>query len=501
MATTTVSDAIVVPQSKGTGLSSEDDVVDAASAALLSQYAGTGSYIETGMEFTNHDGAGSTVDVASGVCFIKDTSSSTAGSRGSGGNPQVQSTASSGYDTEIPDNQVYCVIFPSSVTVDVNNTELNQIWVNITDVTSNNAVEVRSDGGGGTTTQPSNTFVKVGEADPDSPSSDVRGNDYPSRTFASSASGSVVAQPGEVQSKIDNVAGGKGGKVLLDSSKKYSQPSSPWVVKEDVTLDFNGAFLVGDGSLNGTDFIHLAPGGRLLEPRVDLYDGGNGYTTSNGHTGNVFKLDTDYGPYFAYGTTIRNGQIMAEGGTTTGCKVAVNQEGTWVTHNDLQFDIGYPEGSSTEASVKYGLDLDTTGPNDSIDDGWINGLRVWGNWRYPDTGVLQQGVTGSFNQQVQNLFYIQYQPGSNANAFWQILDPTWSRLNKWRGVVWDFNEFADYAWKIDSTYQDADDPWRGCKRNSADLLDWPSPADNTRNDSPNTHYATRMDNYTTTDIT
>lgn len=176
MATTTVSDAVVIPQAKGTGLGSEDDNVDAAAAALLSAYSG-GEYVGQGMDFSGHDGTNDQVDIGAGYCFIKDDSSSTSGSRGSGGNAQIQSTSSSGYDTEIPNNQVYLVIFPTSVTIDVSDSTLNQIWVNITDVTSNNSVEVRSDGGGGTTSEPSDTYLKLGEANPDDSSADTRASE------------------------------------------------------------------------------------------------------------------------------------------------------------------------------------------------------------------------------------------------------------------------------------------------------------------------------------
>lgn len=177
MATTTVSDAVVVPQAKGTGLGSEDDNVDAAAAALLSKYQG-GEYtpggFANGLQFTSHDASGDNVDIDTGACFIVDDSSSSSNSRGTDGNAQIQSTSSSGYDTEIPGNQVYLVIFPTTTTISVSDSTLNQIWVNITDVTSNNSVEIRSDGGGGTTAAPSDTFIKLGESNPDDSSADTR---------------------------------------------------------------------------------------------------------------------------------------------------------------------------------------------------------------------------------------------------------------------------------------------------------------------------------------
>lgn len=180
MAQTTVTDAIVFPQSAGTGLSANNDANSAAALALLSSYRGNEYVMEEysdGMGFVGHDGTNDTVTIGAGACFIKDTSTSTTGSRGSGGNAQAQSSVSSGFDTEIPDNQPYLVIFPSQVTVNVDSASLNQIWVNITDVSGNNAVEVRSDGGGTPTSAPTDSFLKLGEANPDDATADARKND------------------------------------------------------------------------------------------------------------------------------------------------------------------------------------------------------------------------------------------------------------------------------------------------------------------------------------
>lgn len=180
MATTTVSDAVVVPQAQGTGLGSEDDNVDAATAVLLARHLG-GEYVDTsyggGLSLTRDD-ANDEIDVGPGICFIEDDSTSTGGSRGSGGNPQVQSTSSSGYDTEIPANQHYLVIFPTTTSVSVTDATSSTIWINITDVTSNNAIELRSDSGGGTTATPGDTFIELvnGIAD-DGSGSPTRPND------------------------------------------------------------------------------------------------------------------------------------------------------------------------------------------------------------------------------------------------------------------------------------------------------------------------------------
>jgi len=310
-------------------------------------------------------------------------------------------------------------------------------------------------------------------------------------------SGTAVAVPGDVQSAIDAATENGGGIVRLDSTNRYDQPASPWVVREGVTLDFDGAFLRGTGDRHEIDLIHVHPGARVHGPRIDLYDEGQGYSQTNRYRGRVFSLDTRFAsPYFADGTAIRNGNILAVGGTGTACYLGVNTEGpgSAISHLDLQFDVGTPAGSDAEMSVGTALHLDTTGAGN---DGWINGVHVGGHWRYPRTGVLQTGVKGKYNQQVLNRFDVQIQPGENANAFWQIKHPTWARLNRWWGAIWDVGSF-DYAWKIDSQYQDPDQSWRGCKRNAVNSPDLR--AEYVRNRSPNTHYVTRTDSWQTTKV-
>jgi hypothetical protein len=190
MATTTVSDALVFPQSQGTGLSSEIDELDATLLAALADHD-QGEYVNTdllnGCDFVNHDGANDTVDVDSGVVYIRDDSASTGGMRDGSGNPQGESSTSSGYDFAFPDH-LYVVVLPTSTTVDVSDSTLNQVWINITDVTSQNSVEIRTDGGGGTTAEPSDTYLKIGEANPDDASasgSPPRPNDGANATFRS----------------------------------------------------------------------------------------------------------------------------------------------------------------------------------------------------------------------------------------------------------------------------------------------------------------------------
>lgn len=307
-----------------------------------------------------------------------------------------------------------------------------------------------------------------------------------------------LVQPGNVQNAIDTVASNGGGTVRLDPKQRYEQPASPWTVKKDVTLDFNGATLYGDGSLNNTNFIHLHAGGQLWNPRINLFDDGNGYDANNLYSGEVFRLDTsfDSGFYFAQGTTIQNGLISAVGGGGTACKLTVEDDQTpnAITHIDLNYDINVPDVLTHEKSVDTALHLDTS--NDPIKYGYINGVRITGNWRYPITGILQTGPADRSNkrtQQVRNEFRVQLQAGTDARAAWEIKDPCYSEKNIYHGWVWDFRNYDDTGglfWRIDSTFDGGpDEPYRACQANAMRVFD--ARTDYVRNQSPNDHYLFR----------
>ena len=185
MTTTTVSDAVILPQSQGTGLSGENATIDAAINGVLNRYVG-GEYVDTtystGLAFQNHDGTNDTVEVGPGIVFIQDNSTSTGGERSSGGNPQAESSTTSGYDTELPEGHTYAVLFPTATQISVSDSTLNEVYVDIDDVTANNSVNLEHDGS--TTASPSNTSLKIGETNPDDASADTRTNDDATPTFS-----------------------------------------------------------------------------------------------------------------------------------------------------------------------------------------------------------------------------------------------------------------------------------------------------------------------------
>lgn len=221
MATQNATDAIVFPQDPGTGLPKIDDPSSAALWGLLSQYPGRDVVnidYAGGMSFSR-DASNDTITVGSGLCWVTDDSASTSNDRGASGNPSIQSVDDGSqpptYDTELPGGTVYAVVLPSSVTVSVSDSTLSSIWLNITGVDSNNAVEIRSGSGGGTTTAPSDTYLKIGEANADDSSQDVRSNDW--------------SAPKVVASGVETLSSGTASTDtgISSSNKHYSVRPSP----------------------------------------------------------------------------------------------------------------------------------------------------------------------------------------------------------------------------------------------------------------------------------
>jgi hypothetical protein len=167
MATTSITDAVVVPQDPGTGISSNADPNSAAIAALLAKYQG-GTYVPSdgGLGFTV-DTNNNLLDVGQGYCFIVDDVSDTSNSRGSGGRPQVQSTTTSGYDTELPDatdtaTNVYLVIVPTDYTGLSLDAGSNDVYLSV-DVSGQNTATLEY----GSSVTPSTPNIQLGTANSD----------------------------------------------------------------------------------------------------------------------------------------------------------------------------------------------------------------------------------------------------------------------------------------------------------------------------------------------
>jgi len=263
-------------------------------------------------------------------------------------------------------------------------------------------------------------------------------------------------QPGEVQSALDDAAANGGGGVHLDPNQVYNQPSSPWQIKPDVTLYFEGARMVGDGGRSNTDFMHLHPGALVMEPHIDLYNGGNGYTPDNNYNASVFVCDTKYGEYFANGTGIRNGQIEGETDGGTGLYLRVSENKSFITHNRFELTIDNARDFRNYSSIGTAVYMET---GDGLDDAWINSVHIYGHWKNPRRGVIMDGdytaggEADTLNQINFNKISVRYQPDNVNNTseqMWWIQSGTWARGNIWEGMIWDL--FRDDAVLIDSTY-------------------------------------------------
>lgn len=268
MATQPISDVNVGSQDLGTGLG---DNVDPNSAGLLPLMgAGFGlrafvvaNYAE-GFGFVSRDGSADTVTVGTGLAFVVDDAaiSPTAddGQTYRNGDVAIQpaQTGTKPYDYahELAGDIVYAVEASSQTTVDVSSGQSNQIWLNITDLTSNNKVEIRSDGGGGATAEPSDTYLLLGTANPDgSASGDTRPNDYLS----------PVLRALEVR-----------GDITDDQGNTYVDYANGWV--PSAALEANSLTVTAGSDLTGGGSITLGNSATVDFDRASfLVDSPNGH--------------------------------------------------------------------------------------------------------------------------------------------------------------------------------------------------------------------------------
>jgi hypothetical protein len=289
-------------------------------------------------------------------------------------------------------------------------------------------------------------------------------------------SGSFVASPRGVQSTLDRAEAGGGGTVRLDPKRRYVQDGLfPWHVRSGVTLDFNGAVLYGSGTHADTDLIHVYPRAQVLNPRIDLWNEFDAYGHSNPFTGTVFTLDAKYGPYFADGTTIRGGYTQAVGTEGTWLRFAITAETPRVnhlTHVTVDSNFGVPPEPTDfdEQSFDIGVHLDSRGPTGAAKagnpDGFLNGIRVEGNWQDAVTTVVQEGG----NPNSKHLIDAMVQTPSDGDHVWHVKPDTVARETVMRGVVWDPDRLANpsSAWNIESDLHWPD--WVACHTNHMDVV-------------------------------
>lgn len=225
MATQTVTDAIAVPQDPGTGTSSKDDAISAAIDALMARYDGEGSYVDRGLAFANVDTTNDEVDVTAGEAFIEDDSTSTSNDRGSGGNPQVQSTSTSGYDTEIPENNAYLVVLPTDQTnLSLGTDNVNDVFLSV-DPTAQNSVTLHFGNGISTPSDPSVTLGTVNTS-----------SGATTRSADKRTTGTVTASTGSTPATDTVIATGIDVEGFAYTFDLYTDPDTS---QPDADYDFN----------------------------------------------------------------------------------------------------------------------------------------------------------------------------------------------------------------------------------------------------------------------
>lgn len=366
MATTSVSDAVVEPQDPGTGLSDTTTPVNAAVTGVLNVHADT-DFVYSGLTFQNHDGTNDTVDVGAGIAAVYDTASSTANSRGSGGNATVSSTSDSTTDTELPEDQPYLVILPTATTVSCSSGVLNRVWLHITDVTTENSVELRSDGGGGTTGEPADTALLLGSADPDDASRDVRPNDAPVEPFCILAESQMLGEPQYSLDPSDSAYQG-----AVNPTNNVSGYVGPFPASFDsFQVSPSGSALDVEGfgldMYTGTAWMSDRDNNRMLEVQpsdgtiLNEFDYSNETTFGNDvlwdpRDGTVWLCDYDYPGFRHYeqdGTLIESVDISSVNNSPTGIAWAVGHSDNpsfWVSDSGgMVYRYLLSDGSAPES--------------------------------------------------------------------------------------------------------------------------------------------------------
>jgi hypothetical protein len=218
MTTTTVSDAVIIPQSQGTGLSSEAAPIDAGLMGVMARFRGDGAYVDTlyagGIAFQNHDGSNNTVEVAPGAAWVTDGESATDGKRASDGSPKASiKQPPDEYNIDLPGPTYYLVVFPTAVTIDVSSGTLNAVHIDL-DVGANNGVAIEHDDA--SAASPGATSLKIGETNPDDASADTRANDDAQITARTLSANSATADDVTANDSLTDPASVSHGGELAD---------------------------------------------------------------------------------------------------------------------------------------------------------------------------------------------------------------------------------------------------------------------------------------------
>lgn len=308
--------------------------------------------------------------------------------------------------------------------------------------------------------------------------------------------GSLIGEPGNVQAAIDQAANQGGGIVRLDSSRTYVQPASPWSVKSEVVLDFNGAILIADRQKNdapNTDIIHVHPRGQVFNPKINLFWDGfadpwqHGYHSTQPYQANVFTFNSKWGGYFADNTGVFGGWSKAIGGnpdaTVFNFELADSAAENYVTL--LRFDHDIRRAlDNTSGAFGTAVHLNS---NSSDSSAFMNSIWGRGMWRNCGTFIKQEG-----NQpNNEHKFEVCFQPGDFTDYIWHIKPGTWARGTITGWMVWDSHDLDGTGWLIDSSNSE-------CYSNSMRAMGFDP--DEAQNNSGNSHYVNDPRTYSSTTI-
>jgi hypothetical protein len=256
MGTTAPGDAVTVPQDPGTGIATKDDPISAALVALLASHE-QGAYVYGGCGFSNVDTTNDTVDIDAGVCYVMDTSTSTANERSTNGNVTVQSSVNSGYDTEVAADQPYAVILPTSNTVGLDTGTTNTVYVSV-DPTNQNSVTVHGTSG----PAPSDPYVELGTVNT-SNGDTTRSNDEPDLSVTALNTADLASAPTDAVLKL------------------ASSPPNLTTVSEDTLTYSPGMLSIATGQTDvEVHRIDLQAGEEFVVDRIEFQQKGGGSASS-----------------------------------------------------------------------------------------------------------------------------------------------------------------------------------------------------------------------------
>lgn len=239
-------------------------------------------------------------------------------------------------------------------------------------------------------------------------------------------SGVKIAEPGEIQREIDELASaGVAGLVELNPAKTYD-PASPIEIKTNTILDCNGA----EFSLTSDiDVFHIWPQAQIH----------NAYLNFNGFdswSSDAVRFDTTFNneSYFFDGSRASNIRFEANdaSGSPSGTFIHTYTSGTehiaGIQVDNMFLYDEHPSGGDVNP-CEYAVHQE--------DDGDFNNSNFFSEcyFRGPRVGILQTGTGNTNNSHVYDT--VQFQPQDSPNNTEIGWDIQLGGASTWRGMFWD----------------------------------------------------------------